>query len=84
MADAMIIMDHTYIKGERVSGFQVIGSRSGPDHIYSSCAPKDSSNEEARGQCQLPQDKHLHMNIKGLNWMKKPDTTNGPSMRHPF
>ncbi|KAH3815571.1 hypothetical protein DPMN_144099, partial [Dreissena polymorpha] len=49
MADAMIIMDHTYIKGERVSGFQVIGSRSGPDHIYSSCAPKDSSTPPKRG-----------------------------------
>ncbi|KAH3808704.1 hypothetical protein DPMN_137061 [Dreissena polymorpha] len=79
MVDAMIIMDHTW--------FQVIESRSGPDHTYSAYAQKTQvplKNEEARGQYQLPQKKHLNMNIKGLNWMKKPDTTNGPSKRNPF
>ena len=56
-------MDHTW--------FQVIECKSGPDHTYSACAQKTQVpliNEEARGQYQLPQEKHLNMNIKGLNW----------------
>jgi len=42
-------MDYTYLKGDRVPGFQVIESGSGPDHIYSACAPKNSSTPQKRG-----------------------------------
>jgi hypothetical protein len=65
-------MDYTYIKGDRVPGFQVIESGSGPDHIYSACAPKNSSTPQKRGSKRAISTpagkKHLNMNIKGLNW----------------
>ena len=64
-------MDYTYIKGDRVPGFQVIESWLATI-TYTVPVPQKTQeplrNEEARGQYQLPQEKHLNMNIIGLNW----------------